>query len=94
MLDTNENYMHYNGKKFVSFIPPNQSTSWTTSGRAARYFNGSLTLHQRDNNNNNKKKKPGGEKIYIFKQNQIAIEMVESGQVRTLNFISFSFPVI
>lgn len=45
MLDTNENYMHYNGKKFVSFIPPNQSTSWTTSGRAARYFNGSLTLH-------------------------------------------------
>lgn len=45
MLDTNENYMHYNGKKFVSFISPNQSTSWTTSGRAARYFNGSLTLH-------------------------------------------------
>lgn len=45
MLDTNENYVHYNGKKFVSFIPQNQSTSWTTSGRAAKYFNGSLTLH-------------------------------------------------
>lgn len=45
MLDINENDVHYNGKKFDSFIPQNQSTPWTTSGKATKYFDGSLTLH-------------------------------------------------